>query len=142
MIKTICTIFLLIFCFQLNAQSDDEVIRSVVTSAYINGIQNRGSSEDIRKGFHPSFAMLRLMENSVKPLPIEEWIASIEKAKLEKAPALPTAEGKFLSIDVTGNAAVVKLEIYREGKKTFTDYLSLYKFTEGWRIVSKIYNRH
>jgi hypothetical protein len=142
MIKTICTIFLLIFCFQLNAQSDDEVIRSVVTNAYINGIQNRGSSEDIRKGFHPSFAMLRLMENSVKPLPIEEWIASIEKAKLEKAPALPTAEGKFLSIDVTGNAAVVKLEIYREGKKTFTDYLSLYKFTEGWRIVSKIYNRH
>jgi hypothetical protein len=78
----------------------------------------------------------------VKPYPIEEWIAAIEKDKRENKPALPKAEGKFLNIDVTGKAAVVKLELYREGKKTFTDYLSLYKFSEGWKIVSKIYNRH
>jgi hypothetical protein len=86
--------------------------------------------------------MLRLVENEVKPYPIEEWIASIEKAKADKVPAQPVAEGKFITVDVTGNAAVVKLELYREGKKTFTDYLTLYKFREGWRIVSKIYNRH
>jgi hypothetical protein len=137
-------LLLLFVCATLtaNAQTDEESIRAVITSAYVDGLQNRGSSEDIRKGFHPSFAMLRFVENNVKPYPIEEWIAAIEKSKAENTPAQPRAEGKFISIDVTGNAAVVKLELYRGGKRTFTDYLTLYKFSEGWRIVSKIYNRH
>jgi hypothetical protein len=123
-------------------QSDEDAIKKVINSAYIDGIQNRGTAEQIREGFHPTFTMLRLMENEVKPLPIEEWIANIEKAKAKGDPAPAKAEGKFINVDVTGNAAVVKLELYREGKKTFTDYLVLYKFTEGWKIVSKTYYRH
>lgn len=125
------------------AQADDNAaIQQVVTSAYINGIQNRGSIDDIRKGFHPSFNMLRLMNNEIKPLPIEEWIANIEKAKTNNDPAPPKAEGKFVNVDITGNAAVVELDLFRNGKRTFTDYLVLYKFSEGWRIVSKTYYRH
>lgn len=123
-------------------QSEEEAIKAVVTSAYIEGIQNRGDIENIRKGFHPSFNMLRLSDNEIKPLSIEEWIANIEKAKTNNSPAPAKAEGKFISVDVTGNAAVVKLELYREDKKTFTDYLVLYKFSEGWKIVSKTFFRH
>jgi hypothetical protein len=124
------------------AQSEEDAIKQVVTSAYIDGIQNNGNVEDIRKGFHPTFTMLRLVENDVKPYPIEEWITAIEKRKKENAPVPPRAEGKFVTVDVTGNAAIVKLDLFRDGKKTFTDYLVLYKFTEGWRIVSKSYFRH
>lgn len=117
-------------------------MQQVVQSAYIDGIQNRGSVDDIRKGFHPSFTMLRLMENQIKPLPIEEWITNLEKAKKESTTAPVKTEGKFINVDVTCNAAVVKLELYRQNKKVFTDYLVLYKFTEGWRIVSKTFHRH
>jgi len=124
------------------AQTDVEAVKAVITSAYVEGIQNRGNVDDIRKGFHPSFTMLRLIDNEIKPYPIEEWIASIEKAKQTSAYPTTRTEAKFISVDVTDKAAVVKLELYRENKKTFTDYLSLYKFNEGWRIVSKIYNRH
>jgi hypothetical protein len=140
--KKYLTLFLLAICMVAQAQTDEDAIKDVVTSAYINGIQNRGSVDDIRKGFHPSFNMLRFMENQIKPLPIEEWIANIEKSKASSEPAPPKAEGKFVSVDVTGNAAVVKLDLSRNGKRTFTDYLVLYKFTEGWRIVSKTYYRH
>lgn len=124
--------------------SDEEAVKQVVTSAYVEGIQNNGSIEDIRKGFHPSFNMLRLMENEIKPFPIEEWIAAIEKRRAEAKPdaKVVRTDAKFLSVDITGTAAVVKLELYREGKRTFTDYIALYKFTEGWRIVSKTYYRH
>ena len=122
--------------------SDEVAIRQVIQSAYIDGIQNNGPSDLIRKGFHPTFTMLRFMENDVKPYPLEEWIAAIEKRKLENAPVPPKAEGKFINIDITGNAATVKLELYRDNKKTFTDYLVLYKFTEGWKIVSKTFYRH
>jgi hypothetical protein len=129
--------------FLTNAQSaDEEAIRQVITTAYINGIQNGGSSDDIRKGFHPSFNMLRLIDNEVKPLPIEEWITNLEKARANNTPAPPKAEGKFINIDITGTAAVVKLDLFRGGKRTFTDYLVLYKFAEGWKIVSKTFYRY
>jgi hypothetical protein len=130
--------------FALAQSSDDEVVKQVVTSAYVEGIQNNGSIDDIRKGFHPSFNMLRLTDNEIKPLPIEEWITAIEKRRAEAKPDAKVirTDAKFLNVDVTGNAAVVKLELSREGKKTFTDYIVLYKFSEGWRIVSKTYFRH
>ncbi|HEY3404191.1 MAG TPA: nuclear transport factor 2 family protein [Ohtaekwangia sp.] len=140
--KTLIIAVALLFSIPAFSQSDEDLIRQVVSSAYIEGIQNSGSIEDIRKGFHPSFTMLRFVDNDVKPYPIEEWITAIEKRKKENTPALPKAEGKFISVDVTGTAAVVKLDLFREGKRTFTDYLVLYKFSEGWKIVSKTYYRH
>ena len=140
--RTLWVIVFFLTTLVAEAQSDEEAIKQVITTSYIDGIQNRGSADQIRQGFHPSFSMLRLMENTVKPLGIEEWITNIEKAKAKGEPAPPKAEGKFINVDVTGTAAVVKLELYREGKKTFTDYLVLYKFTEGWKIVSKTFYRH
>ena len=123
-------------------QSDEDAIKQVISTSYIEGIQNRGSSADIRRGFHPTFNMLRFVDNQIKPLSIEEWIANIENSKAKNEPAQPRAEGKFISIDITGTAAVVKLDLYRDNKRTFTDYLVLYKFTDGWKIVSKSYYRH
>jgi hypothetical protein len=123
-------------------QSDEDAIKEVINTSYIEGIQNRGSSDDIRKGFHPSFHMLRVVENDIKPFSIEEWITNIETSKAKNEPAAARAEGKFISVDITGTAAVVKLDLYRNEKRTFTDYLVLYKFTEGWKIVSKTYYRY
>jgi hypothetical protein len=132
---------LLLQGFALFAQIEEEAVKQVVNSAYLEGIHNRGEVAAIRKGFHPSFNMLRLTDNNIAPLPIEEWIANLEKNKAQSTPFIKTV-GKFINVDVTGNAAVVKLELYREEKKIFTDYIVLYKFTEGWRIVSKTYFRH
>lgn len=126
----------------LYAQSDEAAIKQIISSAYIDGIQNSGSIDAIRKGFHPSFTMLRVIENEVKPYPIEEWIAAIEKRKSENNAPAPKAEGKFINVDITGTAATVKLDLYREGKRTFTDYLVLHKFSEGWRIISKSFYRY
>src|SRR5688572_10284994 len=129
-------LFLSFLTLYTYGQSAEEIaVRQVVTSAYIEGIHNRGNVEDIRKGFHPTFNMLRLVDNEIKPLPIEEWIVNLEKAKKESATQPPRTDGKFVNVDVTGTNAVVKLALYRENKKIFTDYLVLYKFAEGWRIV-------
>jgi len=124
------------------AQTDEEQVKQVVTTAYVQGIHNGGPVEDIRKGFHPTFNMLRLMDNEVKPLPIEEWITNIEKSRSQQTTPPAKTEGKFVSVTVAGNSANVVLELYRADKKTFTDNLLLYKFTEGWRIVSKTYYRY
>lgn len=142
--KTVFVIIALAASFTALGQTEETAVKAVVTAAYVEGIQNNGSIDDIRRGFHPSFNMLRLVDNEIKPFPIEEWIAAIEKRRAEAKPDVKPVrtEATFLSVDVTGTAATVKLELYREGKKTFTDYLVLYKFSEGWRIVSKTYFRH
>ena len=134
--------FVLLFVSSVFSQNAEGAVINVVNSAYVEGIHNNGSIADIRIGFHPSFTMLRLMENEIEPLPIADWISSIEKRRSENTPQGVRIDGKFVDIDVTGNAATVKLELYRQDKLIFTDYLSLYQFEEGWRIVSKTYFRH
>jgi hypothetical protein len=140
--KILALFLFLMFGHAAFAQSDEDAIKHVISTAYIEGIHNGGETENIRKGFHPTFTMLRMVNNEISPLPIEEWITSIEKSRKENPAPKPRAEGKFIEVDVTGNVAVVKLELYRESRKIFTDYLVLYKFTEGWRIVSKTFYRH
>ena len=54
----------------------------------------------------------------------------------------PAIKAEYAVVDVEGNAAVARVEIYRDGKHTFTDYLSLYKFPDGWKIVGKIFQSH
>ena len=133
------------FCNALIAQVPDiKLITSVIETAYVEGTQNRGDLEEIRKGFHPEFRMLRLVDNKLIPFSLDEWIAAIEKQKTNNPePVLNKTSAKILSIDIIQNAAVVKLELHKEGKRIFTDYLSLYRFDdEGWRIVSKTYFKH
>jgi hypothetical protein len=83
--------------------------------------------------------------NQLTKYPIYSWVESVKK-KMDKHPeGRPEEEKitcKYKSIDVTGNAAMAKIELYQKDKKLFTDYLQLYKFDGGWRIVSKIYHRH
>lgn len=131
--------------FQLaHAQSDVTLIKKVINDSYVIGIHNDGLIEEIEKGFHPTFVLLGLGKDStsVTQLPIATWIENIKQSKTAgKKPATET-KCKYLFVDVTGNSAVAKIELHRAGKRIFTDYLSLYKFKDGWKIVSKIYYRH
>jgi len=121
--------------------SEEEAIKALVQTAYVDGLINSGDLEKTRAGFHPDFVLLGLQDGKLTRLPIAEWIASAEKRKAQGQKA-PLTACKFLQVDVTGSAAVVKLELHREGKHIFTDYLSLYQFPDGWKIVGKIYYRH
>ena len=78
----------------LNAQ-DEQDVKQVVTSAYIEGIHNGGPVENIRKGFHPAFNMLRLIDNQVKPLPIEEWIRPLYACSSAKGLTRPWNAKRF-----------------------------------------------
>jgi hypothetical protein len=40
---------------------------------------------------------------------------------------------------VAGTAAVAKIDFYEGAELKFIDYLTLLKFANGWKIVSKIY---
>ncbi|MFC1565189.1 nuclear transport factor 2 family protein [candidate division KSB1 bacterium] len=46
---------------------------------------------------------------------------------------------KFIFVDATGNSAAAKIDVFKGEIHFSTDYMLLYKFNEGWRIVSKIF---
>lgn len=133
----------LVYINVLKAQTDEDAIKDVINKAYIQGIHNNGDLNETRKGFHPGFDLLILQNDQMSKLPIYNWIETSERTRKENPNTQkPPTTVNFVSIDITGTAAVAKIELFKEGKKIFTDYLSLYKFQEGWKIVGKIYFKH
>jgi hypothetical protein len=131
--------------FSFAGSGDEDAIKKLIQSAYVDGLQNKGPVADIEAGFHPGFDLLGINNDALTKWPIYSWVEYHEKKlKEDPSPVKPEEKTtcKFPLVDITGNAAVVKIELYKGGDKIFTDYLSLYKFEEGWKIVSKIYYRH
>ncbi len=123
--------------------SDEEAIRKVIQTSYVEGLQNEGDTVKINSGFHPSFEMLiPAKDGSLQKYGLAAWKAKIRENVADGR--LPRKKGeeisvKFLEVDVTGTAATAKFEFYVGGKLTFVDYMFLYRFSDGWKIVSKIY---
>jgi hypothetical protein len=144
MTKTTLMLFLLLVSTLTFGQTKTEgdSIKAVIEKAYIDGIHNGGPIEEVRKGFHPVFKMLSLVNNDISQLTLEDWIIRIENGRKQNV-GNPTvkAECEYLSITTSGNAATVVLNLFKNKKKIFTDHMILYKFSEGWRIVSKAYYR-
>ena len=123
--------------------SEEDAVKKVIEEAYVKGIHINRDIPAIEKGFHPEFNMLILRENNISKYPIGKWIDAIEKRKKENPSPPPyKTTHRFPMVDVTGNAAVAKIEIYRDSELVYSDYMSLYKFEEGWKIVNKIYYSH
>ncbi len=144
--KKLSTLILMIlmcsFVFAQEVEKDKEAIKELILSAYVDGLQNNGDLEATREGFHPGFELLVFKNDMISKFPIYNWIIYEEMGKAKNPEPLPAEEitsCEFEFIDITGTAAVAKIHLSKGGKKIYTDYLSLYKFTEGWKIVSKIY---
>ncbi len=129
--------------FAADVDADVQAVKKVIEDAYVKGIHIDRDVAAVRGGFDPAFIMFRLEKGAVAPMTIDEWVAGIEKSKKENPGPLPKkTTHEFSMVDVTGDAAVARVEIYKDGKHVFTDYMSLYKLADGWKIVGKVYYRH
>ncbi|NIM91115.1 MAG: hypothetical protein GTO17_09225 [Candidatus Aminicenantes bacterium] len=120
--------------------TEKEAIQQVVEKAYIRGIHGNQDEKAVKGGFHKDFNMLVLQNNTIEKVTVDEWLDRVEKMKADN-PQLWEAETtyNFEFIDFTSYAAVAKLDVYK-GKTHFsTDYMLLYRFEDGWKIVSKIF---
>ena len=117
---------------------DAEAIRRVITTAYVEGLHMNGSRQAIRAGFHPDFVMKVLTDEGLTDVTIEEWIARLPE---EGTPPPRTVGHAIPDVSVSGVAATARVEISFDDRLVFTDYMSLYKFGDEWRIVAKIFNR-
>ena len=119
-------------------------VTAVIERCYINGAFNDLDPAAMREGFHPDFAIFSADGEAIRRYPIAEWAGKTEerKASADFDPAKNKWEHEFASVDVTGGSAAVKVELFKDGKHVYTDYLSLLKFDSGWKIVAKVYHKH
>ena len=121
-------------------QLEFDAIKVVIEKAYMEGIHTTQDEGTVRSGFHPDFEMLVLKDNKMHKVTLEEWFERIEQLKKENK-KMWGKETRYdaLEINIDGNSASAKFIVYK-GKDYFsTDFMLLYKFEEGWKIVSKIF---
>jgi len=129
-----------------NAQdkSEKELIKKTILSAYQDGLLNEGDAAKVDKGFHSDFEMLGVdKDGKMYRYHIKDWKANNEKKVADGR--LPKKKEdkvkiKIPMVDVTGIAAVAKINFYVKEKLVFVDYQSLYKLDGKWKIVAKIYH--
>lgn len=125
----------------LSAESaDTAAIVEVVDRAYVQGIHLDADAGKVRSGMHESFVMFVKSDDGLNQLTRDAWIARL-KPRAASDPR-PDVTAKIAVLDQAGDAAVVKVDLFRGGKQIFTDYISLYRFKDGWKLVGKIFQRH
>jgi hypothetical protein len=114
---------------------DRLAIRATV-AAYLAGYLGTDAAR-IAAAFHPQATLIATDAGRVEIDPVAAWIGRVEgrQARGERAPPA-TSETEVL--DVAGDAAVARVRV-QFAAQTVTDYLSLLKSADGWRIVNKIY---
>lgn len=126
---------------------DDSVehhLEHLIVRSYVHGAFNELNPAAMERGFHPDFAIFSAKGDELGRYEIADWIQGVAKRKAD--PEFDAAKNrwqhKIVSLDVTGGAAAAKIELYKDGKLVYTDYLSLLKFESGWRIAAKVYHSH
>jgi len=127
--------------FSGNSADSTEIqnVQQVIIESYISGIFLKGDYKLVKKGWH-SDCNIEILENGrLKKLPAQYWV---DRLKEHPKPLDPNVTYKFIDVKVTGYAAIAIIEIFSKGKPLYTDYMSLYKFKDGWKIATKIYYSH
>jgi hypothetical protein len=92
----------------------------------------------LRSVFHPGASLFGHLRGTFTHSTLDQWIGRIS-AQPVPAKSGEAFEGNIVSVDVTGDAACVKVsELYRGLR--FTDYLSLVRVEGRWLIVAKAYH--
>jgi hypothetical protein len=121
-----------------------EEIREVLLKGYVHGAFNELDPDAMAETFHEDFAIFSPNGNEISRYPISRWVESTRQRKQNPDfdPQNNKWEPKFVNISVSGNAASVTLELHHQDKHVYTDYLSLLKFDDGWKVVAKVYHQH
>lgn len=117
----------------------EAAVRHVLVDAYVSGVHVDRDPEAVRRGFHPDFVMLVYDSDELVDVSLQAWLDHMD---LDGVPTSDRILHSFRSVDVTGNAAMAVMEIHENGIHIYTDFFSLYRFPDGWRIVGKTFYDH
>ena len=101
---------------------------------YIQG-HATGNGDFMRKAFHTEAKVMAFRDGKLTNITSEEFAS-----RFNGKPAADEAQRKRVieSVEITGNAGVGKIVLDYPAVK-FTDYMSLLKVGDEWKIVNKVF---
>ena len=115
-----------------------EAIEKVVWT-YLDGLYE-GDTGKLGQAFHEGSHLYWMEGGAVSDWPRAKWFEMVKGRPSAKAKGLKRTD-RIVSIDLSGpETAFVKLECSIH-PRYFTDYLTLLKLKDGWRVVSKTFAR-
>lgn len=125
-----------------NAAAIEEVIRE----AYINGVYNTGYMLSVTQGFSPDFTAIVFEDKDQSRLKtIEDWVKKTEQNKASgNLPLKGDQEVSFsiVKLEISNNIANARVQFMVGGKVQHTDFIGLYKFSTGWKLVNMMYEEN
>ena len=113
-----------------------EAVEKVVWT-YLDGLYE-GDTGKLGQAFHEVSHLYSMDKGSVADLPREKWFELVKGRPSAKTRGLKRTD-RIVSIDLSGpETAFVKLECSMH-PRYFTDYLTLLKLENGWKVVSKTF---
>lgn len=137
---TFCiTIFTSINLYAQN-EIEENAIKEVLNSSYVQAVFVEFNEEAIRAGFHEDFQFHVPMRTpsgiSMRKIELERWLTMLKNMSFSEI------ESKVLEVHVTDGAATTVSEIYQQGKKLYTDYMIWQKIEDRWVIMGKTFAFH
>ena len=120
-------------------RADDRQRIEQTVRRYFDGLYN-SSGDDRRATFHPDAMITGFMSDTgeMAAMNFDRLVAFVE-AQTSPASTGEPYELDIVAIDIAGRVATAKV-IDRYLGKRFTDYLSLVKDDQGWRIYNKLWH--
>lgn len=104
---------------------------------YLDALHN-GDVATLARVFAPTSALYSASNGGATALAIEPWLDRVANRKSARESGFE-ARNLIHSIEVFGDMAMAKVSSTFPPKQ-FTDYLSLVRTGDGWRIVAKTYH--
>ncbi len=135
-------LFLIVQCVAQTKEEDRKAIGDVIRGAYVGAVHNKIDIDALKKGFHESFTWQWMHHDRFFVTTREQWIKTLDREKWLRPDWNDRTTAEIQVIGIEGSAAVAKVEIYNNQIHDFTDFLSLYKLSDGWKITNRISQRH
>jgi hypothetical protein len=139
--KTLALLFVaivggLVFLYGANRSSlaQSDAAARVPLENYIQG-HATGNGDFMRKAFHTDAKVMAFRDGKLMNMTSEEFAS-----RFNGKPAQDEAQRKrrIESVEITGNAGVGKI-VLDYPTITYTDYMSLLKIGDEWKIVNKVF---
>lgn len=118
-----------------------EAVKDVINKA-VDAMYNDEDKVLVKKYYHSGYILFLIGENDeLEKVPLNKrWIFTNQEQADDKDSSddeehVVTTDIK--DVVISGNAATVYFQYFINGRHTCEDFMSLYKFKDGWKIVSQ-----
>lgn len=108
--------------------SDHDAITATIGHYFEGGAKS--NIEEFKKALHPKTFLKFVRKGKYVEIDMPRYYGFYKSGKINERTS------QILSIDITGTAAAAKIRIIGK-RRIFTDYFTLLRLKDGWKIVSK-----